>query len=1455
VIKMVQALRHGTLPRTLHVDRPTPRVDWSSGNVRLLLQRTQWPDTGRPRRAAVSSFGMSGTNAHVIVEQADVLADTPPASIPWVLSAASPQALRAQAARLLEHAVSRTDRTVADIGWSLAVARTRFAHRAVVVGTQRAQFLDGLASVAAGEPGSAVAYGTVPAEPGRTVFVFPGQGGQWVGMARELLEYSPAFARAVERCESALAEHCDWSLSDVLRGREGAASLDRVDVVQPALFAVMVALAEVWGSLGVRPDAVVGHSQGEIAAACVAGALSLEDAARLVARRSRALTELAGSGGLLSAALSEEQARRFLAPWAGRLTVSVVNSPQSVVIAGEPEALEEALAELDRAQVRARRIPVDYAAHTAQVEAIEGRILAVAREVVAHEPTVPFYSTVDGEPSTGLGTDPGYWYRNLRRPVRFADTVRAILAEGGQVRFIEVSPHPVLAACLEDLAAEAQRQDVAVLGTLRRGEGGPERLALSLAGAHAAGIEPDWAAVFAGLRPRRVDLPTYAFQRRRFWADPAVVLPAARQDGPPPGSSTAEHPFLTSAVELPDGGMVLAGTVSLAAWPWLVDRAIADGPVMPETGFVELALEAGVRAGCPAVRQMTLQAPLALGADPVELRVMAQAADGDGTRRFAVHARISGADGQPWIEHARGLLTPNAPGAAEAYEASHAWPPDRADPLNPAEVYRGLAERGLEYGPGFQGLRAAWCDGERVFAEVSLPEEAAAGDPAFHLHPVLLDAALQAMSALPGSGSRTLTSFEWSGVTVHPPAPAVPMPTKLYLEVCPVGAAEVRIGLFDQAGHLLAAVDSVESRPAPPQLFEQARASAAAMLLHPRWPDAPDPAWVESEHDDNHDDSVAVLGADDGIMALAGLVDEKRAVRRYADFDALEHSLGPGIQGPHTVLWTVDSALSPDSNTPAAVVEQTVQATLDRLRRWLAEDRFADSRLVLITRNAVATAADDDPPDPCLAAVWGLARCAQAEHPGRFVLADVDEHPASWRALLPAVRSGEPQIAIRSGAMRVFRLERVARQPGPSPDAVFRCGPEDTVLIADGIGALGGLMARHLVEHHGVRRLLLAGSVDPAAPEATRLAADLAAAGAKVEFVACDLADRDSAAEVLAAAPGGHPFTVIVHCPEIQDLGTAGTRTEEQARRVLGAQAAAALNLDLLARSEHLREFVFCSSMSGVFGAAGRGYHAAAAALLGALAESRRSTGLPARCLAWGPWQGHGDTIGRFGDADARRLRFGGAVGTLPGRAALALFDAAVRRDEVLAVPLALDLLALSAEASGTVPHALRDITDVVRGEVCPAPAERLGAAGAEPAELGLLERLCHLDGADRHAELVALVRRRAAAVLRYPNAEAVPADRPFKDLGLDSLSALELRNRIGADVGRRLPASTAFNHPTSRRLAEHLADLLWPRESAHSTPFAPSAPESGPGSLADGQIDAMDTEALIAWVMQEVPS
>ncbi|MET9079394.1 type I polyketide synthase, partial [Streptomyces sp. NPDC004232] len=582
IIKMVMALREGLLPRTLYAEHPTPHVDWSAGQVRLLSEEQPWPDTGRARRAGVSSFGMSGTNAHVIVEQAPDAPAAPattPAELPAVpvlLSARTPAALRAQAVRLRAHLRARPGTALADLGYTLAVGRAAFAHRAAVLADDADRLDETLTVLAADGPLTAPALvGTAVAAGAEPVLVFPGQGAQWAGMAHELLDESPVFADWIDRCEQALAPHVDWSLTAVLRDGEDAADLGRVDVVQPALWAVMVATAALWRAHGVRPAAVVGHSQGEIAAACVAGALSLEDGARVVALRSRAITRIAGTGGMMSVPLSADDTRTRMAPWADRLAVAAVNGPASVVVSGEAGALDELHTALTGDGIRARKVNVDYGSHSAQVEAIRGTVLAALDGITPREADIPFRSSLTGDwlDTTGLGAD--YWYTNLRETVRFEDAVRGLIAAGHRT-FIEVGPHPVLAVGLRD-TLDAAGVDGAVLGSLRRDRGDLRQFLGALAEAHVHGVDIDFETVFAGTGATRTDLPTYPFEHQRYWPSMREAAAAGLAADSGLTADSVEARFwqtveqedlesLTDALDLPADAPLSSVLPALAGW-------------------------------------------------------------------------------------------------------------------------------------------------------------------------------------------------------------------------------------------------------------------------------------------------------------------------------------------------------------------------------------------------------------------------------------------------------------------------------------------------------------------------------------------------------------------------------------------------------------------------------------------------------------------------------------------------------------------------------------------------------------------------------------------------------------------------------------------------------------------------------------------------------------------------
>ncbi|MEV4054638.1 SDR family NAD(P)-dependent oxidoreductase [Amycolatopsis sp. NPDC049688] len=955
VIKMVMAMRHGVLPRTLHVDTPSSHVDWTAGAVELLTEPREWT-ADRPLRAAVSSFGMSGTNAHTVLEAVPEPSPAPTAgsgAVPWVLSARSAEALRGQAQALL----AKVGESPADVGFSLVTTRASLPHRAVVVG----DLAEGLAALAEDVPAANVVTGVAEA-PGKVALVFPGQGSQWAGMALELAGASPVFAARLDECASALGSCVDWSLRDVLADAE---ALSRVDVVQPALFAVMVSLAELWRSFGVVPDAVVGHSQGEIAAAVVSGALSLEDGARVVALRSKAILALAGRGGMVSVAAPLDVVE-------GRLTeglsIAAVNGPAAVVVSGEPGALAELIESCEADGVRAKRVPVDYASHSAQVEQLRAEILGVLAPITPRRGETAFLSTVTGEWNENV--DAGYWYANLRHPVRLDTAIERLKGEGFGT-FIEASPHPVLTMALGE--------DVVALGSLRRDDGGLTRFHTALAEAHVNGVPVDWTPAFPDAHV--VDLPTYAFQRKQYWPRPA----ARTGDAAGLGLGAVDHPLLGAATTLADDGrLVLTGRLSRQAHPWLADHDILGAALLPGTAFAELALHAGDHAGCGTVEELTLGAPLAVPATGgVQLQVVVGEPGADGRRGVTISAR-SDRPGTRWTRHAQGVL---APGTPEPAVTPAEWPPAGAEPLDVDAHYAALADAGYHYGPAFRGLRAAWRGDGEVFAEVALP-----ATDAFAVHPALLDAALHALGLggfFPGDG-RARLPFAFTDVALFAAGA-----TALRVRLAAAGPNAVSVVATDPAGDPVASIGSLAF-----QVTSSTVDDVPDALFRTEWVpltttgDAPEFAWLTGP---------------------------------LAELDAVPDAVVLPVTGIDQVLTTA--------------------------QEWVAGERFAASRLVVLTTGALAALPGDPVPGLAQAPAWGLIRAAQSEHPGRFVLLDVDERADREAAIGTALASGEPQVAARAGTLLAARLARPAAELTlPAGDA-WRVGTTGTGTL-DGLAAL-----------------------------------------------------------------------------------------------------------------------------------------------------------------------------------------------------------------------------------------------------------------------------------------------------------------------------------------------------------------------------------------------------------------
>lgn len=1453
LIKTALSLHHRRIPATVHYRKPNPLLGLDRVPVRVVADAEEWPlrPDGTLAPAGVSSFGFGGTNSHLVLTAAPGTAggatETTSAQrgLPRLIpvSARSAEVLPDRAAAWSERARQHTD----DADWAAragahAALRVEHApHRAAVVAADAAEAADALAALAAGSPALHTSGPRQAArhEP-RVALVFPGQGAQWDGMGQRLAQTVPVFRDAIREADAAIARHLGRSLWSDARGLvvQGTAE------VQPALFALQVALAATWRAWGIVPAAVVGHSMGEIAAAHAAGALSLADAAAVVCERSRLLTEISGLGGLALVELGEDDAAALVAGREHELSVAALNGPRATVLSGTPAALDDVTTRLERRGVFVRRIAVEFAAHSPQVEPLQPRLRTALAGLAPRDADVTLYSTVTGEAIGGKQLDAEYWVTNVRAPVRFGPALGRLLDEGYDA-FVEIAPHPVLARPVADRLADSGRGDAFVVSSLRRGEDELRSLLGAVGTLHTAGVPVAWDALYPGA-PRHTRLPRHGWRHQHYPI--ARLAPGGRAAAPatggrllgarvPVGVEPALHLW-----ELPLG---------LDTAPELADHVVEDVPLVPGAYWLTAAAQAAGLAtgGKPvALRDVTFAHPYALDdEEPPPLQVGVRPGP-DGKQHFAVVSCPP--DGLP-VTHAEGVIgepDDEHPVTSDDFAAIQARCATEV-PID--DHYRRLANAGLHYGPRFRALERLTVTAGEALARVCLPEGLEAG--AAPLHPALLDSCLHAVAAAApaAGGADTLPLPVGAGsVSGQTEGPALRE-----------GWCHARIRRADER-QIVADVTVLDESGTPVwqatgfrvRLTAPRRRPEDGRLYEVRWTSydpgptaSPDAGWL--------------LLADEASLATAQRLSD-RLVRAGSRCDILRAGPDTGFDelaayekaGP--LRGVVDTRATAPPRSPDVRDEAGRTASALRLVQAVTGGPWQHPapRLWLLTAGTQTPTGTAVPEPPSGAGHWGLGRTAGNEfaEPGCSLL-DL-ERSASERdmdAVVTALRAADPapQLAVHGGTLLAPVLREAVRDPLAEPVAL---AADRSYVVTGGLGALG-LRVAHWLAARGARHLLLIGRGAPSAEAAADLTR-LREAGCQVRVGRADVSDAAELASVLSGgdpsatagasgpdasrAAGPHPpVGGVVHLAGVLEDALLPGVTRQGLERTFAGKAVGAWNLHELTRHEPVQFFVLFSSLAGLVGSPGQGAYAAANTFLDALAVRRTALGLPAQSIAWGPWSG-ASLAETGGGVD--RLAARGVPPLDPGTG-IQLLDEALR----------CGLPHLVASAFAPAELGAPGLWPAARGLFASLSAEA-GAGTADAADgrpAAVREEILAADTPNlRRQTMLAFLTEQVARVLGAPP-DAVAADTPFQNLGLDSLMAIELRGRLEEALGVRLSATVVYAHPTAGALAAQLLSRLAPEEERTAAPPGATAPAPPPADPAAdlSHLDDVEVAALLA--------
>ncbi|MEZ4867749.1 MAG: type I polyketide synthase [Caldilineaceae bacterium] len=1389
LLKVVLSLQNQVIPPNVHFNTPNPAIPWAKLPIKVPTQPMPWPD-GR-RIAGLSSFGFSGTNAHILLEEAPPPAPLSPTQENierplhlLTLSAKNEPALHALARRYEQHLAIHT---LADSSFTANTRRTHFHERLALVAPSAAAAREQLRDYLAGAAPRDVWRGR--AGKPKVALLFTGQGAQYVGMGRELYETQPTFRQLIQYCDEQLHTGDDFtpslvSLLYAAPGDSASALLDQTAYTQPALFALEYALAKLWQAWGIQPAVMMGHSVGEYVAATLAGVFSLEDGLKLIRARGQLMQRLPQQGEMVAVAASEAACLQAIKPYP-HVALAAINGPANVVLAGERQAVQEVTRELSAQGIRCKTLTVSHAFHSPLMRPMVADFLNVARDITYAKPTLKIVSNVTGAIAGPEIASPDYWVRHILQPVRFADGMSTLHHMGIDV-FLEIGPKPTLLGmgrqCLPDAGAAG-----AWLPSLREGSSDWQQMASSLAELYVRGAPVDWAGFeqdYAAAR-QSVVLPSYPWQRQRYW------LPGTAPAKQPTASTLfgvqVGHPLLQERLSLAGSNKIhFAAQLSAATPAYLGDHRFLGQVIVPATAYVEIALAAGttLRQGAVAITELVIPQPLGIKEGAAQ-NVQCVLAPNDPDYTFEIFSLRE----EHWTLHATGKLmavdhATNSSSAGEEDELARlhaAFARPAVQVYDRRQHYEKLkGEGGFDYGPSFQVLESVAYGPDEFLAEIHVAEGMAQDH--HQLHPALLDGCFQAAGPLlaEADSQKALPAGVQRLECYRQPDARLWCYGKVYTTA---GKRLADLRLFTPDGERIAEITGLQFKAAP--LEERAWQH---WLYDLQWHPQP-PATSQSASTPVRGKRWLILADRNGVgTQLAAQLQTHGEAVTLLDAGADLQSVLTDVAYDRVLhLWSLDAPtadLATTSEQLCGSVLQLVQA--------LANQMATPPRLWLITQGAQAVNGAPTAPGVFQSPLWGMGKVIALEHPElHCTLVDLAPEGTGTDALLAEVMSAPPdenaegQIAFRAGVRHVARLATYS----PLPPSTPQLRGDSTYLITGGVGALA-LQVAHFMVEQGARRLVLVGRSAPR-PAAQAQIAALAKMGATITVQQADVTDKAQLAHVFAALDKTHPLRGIVHCAGLLADGILSRQNWESFAEVLAPKVQGAWHLHELSQAHELDFFVLFSSLASLIGSPGQANYAAANAFLDALAAYRQGLGLPALAINWGPWSAVG--LARRAPVNANGL------GRIAPQAGVTVFGQLLTAPVAQVGVLPIDWSQFAAH--GPLFALVRPTADAIQASVHTF-RQSLDAARPDKRR-GLLET---------H------VRAQVTQVLRGDPA-AYDWQSGFFALGMDSLTAVELRNKLQSTLGLTLPATLLFDYPTLESLVDYLARNLLVEPAATNSP------------------------------------